>query len=1081
MLKSTGDLLASLDPFPYGVRMARVAAWARTAPDRAEVCAELRAAGPYERSLALTAAQVTSATDEVRLALTDPDAALRARALQSVLTTAELDLDRPVTERRLIYRTLRRVDAPAAADALLPRVREAYGDQEAAALLPACGAEVVRAALPGLDHATNLTAVARRHPAVLLAHLTAQLEAADPERAARIWARAGHAVLHCDPAGVLDLLERHGPETYLPGNLPRYGVLAAHDPRRVAALLAAAPRANWIAHRPLPRALTSRLAALPDAELLPLAQRVRDGSGYANLLAALPPSRRAALHNRTVGSAGSTLDPLTMELLPHAVREDEARRQMTRPFARGNESVMRALSAYLPWPEARDAIVQATGSGDAAERANAYAKLIDAARRSRDPEAVTEALGLLGRLRNEQDPVRSTVLLTLAHVAPLLTPATADRLTRLTTDAVEARDASAQSLAALSALAVRVLQQHVDEPALRDWALLTIDLTAAGKSVPMLGRFDRTLRRGQEVMVFDRLRGWAEAGMDRGFFEPLFALTRALGKRAWNVDGLQALLRSAIAPGNVPSVHRTAAELWLADPRARPVRVAEVLDVDPSIVAESRTVWRTLCGSRTDLLDRVLNRTPRGRFLKEGVRWVPPWPDFCERWLPRQQAVFVQLHERIADDTGATRHQRAASIQAAARVPVLGSAIALRYAESSDVVLAEAALGALVWTDRPEQALATLLAHAGDDRARVAMYAAGRAARFVPPSRLPALLDPILLGRAKVTSRKEAARLLSQFGPPASMGTLMTAYGTEGQHRDVRAALIAAARARLWAAESWTILEAGIAGSREERQAVLAGKPGGMAERYRARFAALVDAACRSDDQLIRAVAFALVPDWAPWLGDVTGLVVDRLTDLDAYLNRYETAALVGTLHAGGLETVWQRLTDADATDDPGSAERDRPWRERLDDLADAVDTWAARADPAVDRGPALTAARSLADRDGFLTPALKMMVALGGSDVLDEVADRCADRPIVAYHAAQTLTSYLTRVESMFDAGAQLVRATDFEQRGGLAHGLFAVALTRRGYRLGWPVEWRDRLRSLRRHPDPDVRDAATAVVMTW
>ena len=46
------------------------------------------------------------------------------------------------------------------------------------------------------------------------------------------------------------------------------------------------------------------------------------------------------------------------------------------------------------------------------------------------------------------------------------------------------------------------------------------------------------------------------------------------------------------------------------------------------------------------------------------------------------------------------------------------------FLASDDVLLQEAALAGLAWSDRPDLVLPVLLAHAGDDRARVAMYAA---------------------------------------------------------------------------------------------------------------------------------------------------------------------------------------------------------------------------------------------------------------------------------------------------------------------------------------------------------------------
>jgi hypothetical protein len=68
---------------------------------------------------------------------------------------------------------------------------------------------------------------------------------------------------------------------------------------------------------------------------------------------------------------------------------------------------------------------------------------------------------------------------------------------------------------------------------------------------------------------------------------------------------------------------------------------------------------------------------------------------------------------------------------------------------------------------------------------RVALYAAGRAVRFVDPPRLPGLLGGELAGEARIASRKAAARL------PAVLSTLFEAY--PAAHREVRAAIVAGA------------------------------------------------------------------------------------------------------------------------------------------------------------------------------------------------------------------------------------------------------------------------------------------------
>ena len=171
VLTATRALLTSLDPLPYRQRMNRLAGWARTAPDRAEVCADLREQDPYERQLALIAAMVTRDTGGIVAAVRDPQPSIRVAALTAALRAGIPvgdHVDRPAMERRRVYRALRRRYAPAVADALITAVRAEFGDEEAAALLPACGADTVRALLPELEHALNLERLVRWHPGPLL-------------------------------------------------------------------------------------------------------------------------------------------------------------------------------------------------------------------------------------------------------------------------------------------------------------------------------------------------------------------------------------------------------------------------------------------------------------------------------------------------------------------------------------------------------------------------------------------------------------------------------------------------------------------------------------------------------------------------------------------------------------------------------------------------------------------------------------------------------------------------------------------------------------------------------------------------
>ncbi|MBB4744956.1 hypothetical protein BJY16_008415 [Actinoplanes octamycinicus] len=1150
MLAATRELLDTLDPLPYHVRMRRLAAWARTAADRAEVCADLRAGDGYQRHLALVAALVARDAAAIDAARQDPLPGLRSVAIQAALRAGRLGprvAELSAADRRRVYRTLRARPHPSTADALIHDIRACFGDAEAAALLPGCSAATVRELLPDLAHATRLAAVVRRHPAVLAEYAAATLAAAPPEDLSREWARLAGAILTLPPGTALDLLDRYAPDNALPGDLQRYGPLAGHDPRRLLRLLTAPGRAGWLRRTRLPPVVLRRLATLPDDELAPLARGV---TGLAPLLRALPPARRGTIYDAGLAEQDTSRfvpDWAVLDLLPAAIRVREVRRLLALDEVARQEQRVLDLSGYLDWPEAAAAQQTAVRSGDAGERAQAYARLVAAAGRSRDTAVVAEVVTRLTRLRNEQDPVRSVALTALAGVARLLTAGCAAALTTITTDAVEARDASAATSSALSRLATETLQRHVDVPELREWALLTIDLVSTASKVPTLRRFDQVLRRGQETMVVDRLRPWVRANLDRARYAPLFALTEALGKRAWRVPELQDMLREAAGPGTKAWVAREAIDRWLEDPRERDRRVAEVLAADPSAVLLD-PVWRIVATRRTDLVDEVLAGRPVGRFADARTRAVPGWVPDPRRWLPRQLAALVALHAPIIADPQAQLWERTGSLRAVAPLGETGRELVLRYVAAPEVHLAETALAALVWTERPDLALPVLLPHAGDDRARVAMYAAARAAKHLPPAALTgpfaALLDtpaaPAVPGgdptggpattavpssdatagpattavpssdatagpattavpssdatavsgggaavvsgggsaAVKVTSRKEAVRILARYGPPASMDRLLAAYTAPDQHRDVRAAIVGAARQRLDAEASWAVLERAIHASREERRAVLDTYPHSIPARHRPRYAALIAAACRADDRQIRQAAFTKLPDWARWAGDLTALVVDRLTDLAEPVTNIQVAALLRATGGAALDPVLHRLAArTEPQPEPGA---DLPARRRVEVLAQGVATLGRSLPPAADRSALIAGMHALAARPGYLTVALSALVSLGHLDNLLEIADRCAGRPVIAARIAERVGA---RLREDRDPPSPAVLHDLIERlawRGDLAAGLFAVQLVRFGAGYRWAGRWRELLMALRSHPDPDVRDDAVTVTMT-
>jgi hypothetical protein len=755
---------------------------------------------------------------------------------------------------------------------------------------------------------------------------------------------------------------------------------------------------------------------------------------------------------------------------------------------RDSEALTLAYTAHLAWPDAEPVLSAAVGRGEPEERAEGWELMVACAGRSGSAAVLTAVIERMRRLRNEQDPVRSRALSALARLQPWLIEAdAAEALRQIVTDALRARDSSSATIRAVSDLAVSVLRQHFGTPTLLDFALSALDLVYGTARLPFLPALDARLRHGQEVEFFAAVRPWLQAGIDRGEYQPLLEITRALGRRAWGLAELQRQLEQAVGQANVSSTVSRAISAWLDDPAQRSTRVERVLDLDGSSVALA-PVWDTISTRRTDLFDQVLTGPgPRGRFLAEGVRWVPPYAPYARRWLPRQRTAYVDLLALVVADAAIPMVSRAAAIAAAAPAGSAGLALVQLYVDSSNTNLAEAALAALVWAGRLDEALPILLSYVDTDRARVAIYAAGRAAQFVAPSRLRDMLAPIALGSGKVTSRKEALRLLARFSAPGFGDVLRRVWSMPDQHRDVRAAVVSTARQRMDDPAAGQILAAASEGDRYDVRALVRVHPFSLAEAERPRYAELVVRACARDDREAARSAWAVLPQWTPWTPDLTGLLVSQLTDLadhSLFSSAVDTlVALVGHgVVTGELSAVIDALLLLDVQDptrdDP---ELDRPAYRRLVSLVDGLLSWSRLASPRADRGHLVPAGRQIAaqaDREHFgarlLVPAIQLDRATALTDGVTEICDLLAAASAAGIaEVSNQLSGEVERRRPddptpLFDAARHLAGRAD------LAAGLIALGLVSYAAHLGWPQPWRDLVRQLRRHPVADVRLAA-------
>ncbi|MDB1086492.1 hypothetical protein PJ985_02780 [Streptomyces sp. ACA25] len=1123
-------LCSSLDPLAYPARMRAFAAWTRDRVRNGDVNGGLRALldeldtrGLHGRRLAVVAATIGRDIQFLEARTADPDPTVRGHALKSSrhlpISDAALERamdDAPETVRRQIATAVVLGGRTALAERLIVSLREQWGDGEAARLLPGCGAETVARLLPELFPAVpRWQALGRHCPDVVLDEAARQL-AELPEQSRTDWwqrhASVFPATVEARPLRVLELLERH-----CPAHLPEpvrvcLGPLMKAAPGRTVRLITAPEFPVRHPRALVSRTALSRVARLGPPELIDLGRAWSHApDSLTLLLRALPPSRRDAFYDAaTAGQdlSHSTLSNDLLNALPRRRAQAEARRMAAQAAERGEpwHTVLAAV-AHLPVAEARAQLLAATRRPAADDRACAYPLLIQNAARSGEAAAIGTLLEDLQRLRNEQDSVRSSALTALAEVPPILfTGADATPLTRITTDAIEARDSSVWTRQALSTLAFAVLREHAadsERSPLAGWALGTVTQLSGHTGGANLGRLDTTLRRGQEFQVFEALRPWLEAGADNCDHSLTFALARALGKRARRMPELQELLWQAIQFGSDATV-RHAVSLWLDDPSTRDERTAHVLQVEPSAAVLS-PVLRTLTHRRTDLLDSVLADTPPyGRFLTPGAHWIPP-VDGAHTWLPRQQAAAAHLLARAADDASLPKRTRAGYLRAAAGIPDLGFQIVHRYLNSPDAVLAEAALGALAWTERPAEALPLLLAHAADDRARVALYAAHRVTGFVAPSQLETLLRAALLPAnddtpapaAKITSRKELVRLAASRLPVnIAAAVLADTFDLPGQHPDVQAACVSVAPSLLRSPAAWRLLEQAADGPPVTQAAVLRIQPYELQAGDRARCARLVGKVSDSEDPQTVHLATGLLARWSPWYPEAARLLLAKTIDLDNRSSWPTAAAGLVTLAssaegAGPLLDALARLVaaepEASAVPLDAESDRDRPARQRIGHLvarlSDATDLPRAEAS----RAAALRASALLCDTDDYVpqgTHLFVMCLDLDAEpahllDALEHLAGLHTGRPALAARTAETLGDRLDSDRNPGDPSVLLRAVEQLTANADHAAGLLAVALTEAlGDRTGWPLDWRTRLRALRRHPEPDVREAALTVL---
>ncbi|GAA3226952.1 hypothetical protein GCM10017691_16890 [Pseudonocardia petroleophila] len=1116
-------LLAEVDRLDPDERTHQVVALARSLDpaDRARLLADLGVGDAHAAGLAVTMAVAAGDAAHLAAATGSVHPGVRARALGAAALPADalavVAEHGSLADRTRVAARLRRGGHEPLADALLPTVRRRYGDAAAAALLPGCSPPVVADGLPELAHAVRRWgALVARHPQAVTAHAVAELEGRGTERRAVWWAGAGPllgALVRRRPDAVLDLAER-----LLTGPLPPALLAALHrllavDGSRVVALLLADPdRVAQLGRSPLGRSARTRLAALPDADLGALLRA--SGPSHRlllDVLRGLAPHRRAAVHDLAHAGRDRGLDLLgddELALLPHARRHTEARRMLA--LVRDDPATTLRVSAWLPFPEARPVLEAATRGADASLRATGYELLVRAAAATGDPATVTAVLTGLRRIPNEQDPVRARVLGALARVRPeLVEPAALPALDALVTAAVDARDTSGATRSALHHVVFGLLgHPWPDGSAVAAWALDAADRLGAWRHDALLGPALLALPRGRERAVVARVLPRLRSALRRGEPTAVLGLVAGLGRRARDLPELQALVAEATTVRD-DHVQRRAVAARLDAPGTRLARAEELVARDRSLITLP-PVLAVLARHRPARVLESAGRRLRGRFGTGAAWWLPDLTARdLRRWSPRQVEAHRGLLRRALADPGTVRHRRAA---VAGLLAELAPTAVDDLLADPDVLVAEAALTGLGRAADPEAGIGRLLGGIATDRARVALPAAARCARDLPPARLAVLL-PGPASAATVTARKELVRWQQAFRPEGALDTLLAAW--PGGHRDVRIAVLTALRPWFGDDRVAALYAQAGEGERDLALAVLAAVPGRTAPALRPRYAALVRRITAHPEPDVARAALHALGRWVPWDPGARDALHDAVTDLRTTAVWSAAAgtalrpgvwtelpallpAIVSTLLAAtgtgpaqpgsgqptsgqpaAAEPAADAATTDPATDPPGSGgarRRDRPAGQRLDRIVAGL---AARG--AVARrhpGPVREVAALLAADPATLPAAARLLAVLaapgpGLADDLTALAALVADRPVVAAAVGPALeTAAWPAADAL--VGVDVLVAVD-----GPAAGLLAVAVVARvGPRTGWTGDWLQRVDALRAHPDPDVRAAADGIV---
>jgi len=795
------QLLKECATLPYSGRMSRMVETGRQAASDESVritINQLAHSGVYQRVLAIQTCYGSRDSAQVFQALSDPSRSVRSLALElaplifnDVELKTALDLV-PLDMKINLLRRAGRRRRQAAIDGYL-EVLIARQDGDLRTCLRFGSVALVESAsglvLEYLEMPT-WRRLAVQHPALVVEHLRAQIVATttlDPRLLLQV-------------NNVLPMLADVAPDLALelvqtfvavaPLSRLNVQVLVGKRPDAVAALvLQANERSNVQFGDVLDRLGTEHLLALCTRY---------PGNIALSRFRTLTVQQRLALYTaceRGWRNAEGVLSLDVVGYLPEPQRLQEARRHLELPALATRPLERFPFATFLPWDEARALLDTSLRSPDADLRGAALHALITSTRYQRTHLA--DALQLVLVRRNEQDPVRSRMLLALAELPHgIWRSEHLDGLARIILDALNATDLSFVSARALERLVAHLFPFHPE------WSATQMASIYRKRGNINIYQLDDYLSDQHMPSIAQELAPLLQSWQQRESDGLLIALAYALGRRLRVFNAL--LDQLAVALEHTLDRHNAERILNLLREHA-PERLATLV---PRLLVEDKSrivipaVSTYLHRYRQDLLTPFLGQHAyKGRFSTGRTRFVPAWNDDFYRWTPEQQAIFAQTLFTIASDNSRATSEIPPIISRLAAMPFISPAPLITFASDTRPPVREAALRTLGRLDAG-QGIPTLLEALNDERARIAIYALRNSLLSMPQTEALALLRNAPL--IQVTVAKEVVRLIGDLKSEAAYRELL-AIDERDLHRDVRVALLRAFWPYVEQPEVWEI------------------------------------------------------------------------------------------------------------------------------------------------------------------------------------------------------------------------------------------------------------------------------------